>query len=144
MMDEQPNRNKQTIFHMGQAYLERVHELMRALDRVTLERDGPQIDKNIPHWNHNLALLIALYKELAPKMTEEERAIHENGLQVMKDTFKKSISAKKPMPGKMGMVTINTGFQDMFDKFELSLRLIAEKRGLLLPDKKSMDDAAEL
>lgn len=128
--------DKKAVFHGGFFYLERINEILKALDHVTTVRHiGPNYETL---WRQNYSLLISLFKEIYPKMNKDERTEHLEASKVVKEQFNSAMQNYK------NGNSFSTIFLDYFDLWEINLRDITEMRGLNMPNKADMSDAADL
>ena len=130
---------KQSVWHGGQAFLERIDEIQQSLDVITVKRE---VETNkaalLKLWLQNYSLLNAFFKEIYPKMNKEERESHKVAQKVVKNYVDKA---------KHDLLTgnkIDLSFIEMMDRWERKLKVICEVRGLTLPDKADMREAMEL
>lgn len=135
-MDTEKSPEKKALFHGGFFYLERINELLKALDIVTMTRytDPEQIKL----WSQNYSLLNALFKEIYPKMSKEEKEEHIEAATEVKKQWDDAAACYKS-----GRET-STKFLAYFDVWELNLRDITERKGLNMPNKLDMSEATEL
>lgn len=130
------NIDKKSVFHGGFFYLQRIDEILKALDTVTSLRHTDQ--NPIKRWRENYSLLNCLFKEIYPKMKAEEKKEHKEAVTTVKQELEQAIKDFKSK-GKT-----NDKFFLYFDEWELCLRDIAEARGLNMPDKSDITEATDL
>lgn len=130
-MDFEPG---QTQFHGGFFYIQRIHRILLALDEITARRTDVAGDMaGLLRLNYNI--LNALFKELSPKMDEKLRTKHIEAADILKKELEENI--KKYSKEK----TMSMELEKKFDGWERELKIFAEKKGLLVPDKMSPGDA---
>lgn len=137
-----PENSKESKFHGAFMYLERLDRIFQGLDSVTLAREHGTVDDRIGLWRKNLSLLRTLFKELYPKMTDEEKKKNASYAVATKKQYENALRNTRRRDD--GKVDIDLGFVWVFDEWELELRNIAESRGLIMPDKKTMESAVDL
>ena len=72
-MVDAPIDSRQSAYHMAFQYLERIHEILKALDNITVMRAREsEPRKLLMIWTDNFSLLNSLYKELVGKMSKAE------------------------------------------------------------------------
>jgi len=134
-------RGKKTLFHGGFNYLERIDALLKQLDDVKIpdtESEQSILGIGINQYQSRWALLKCLFSELYPKMDELERRSHLLVYKLGEQYFNKTmndINTHRRM--------INCDFMELFDSWELELRDMVEKKGLLMPSAKDGLDAAD-
>ena len=126
-----------TQFHGGFQFLERVDNILKGLDIVTVSREVTEDKQLLMCWRQNYSLIISLYKELYPKMNDNEKFKHEEIRKFVNQHYNKSIHEFKTQK------RTNTEFLNWLDQWELELRQLAENKGLLMPDRESDLSATE-
>ena len=140
LIGEETPRNKQSAYHGGFSFLDRLNELEKALDIVTIPsqtRYGIQGLTIIEH-HQRLALLINFFKELRRKMSKDNKEKHSLK---MKECQKAFDIARDEMLSKK--TKINGNFIRLFDEWEFDLRDVVEQKGLLMPSKKGTGEASK-
>ena len=121
---------RKTQFHGALFYSERINEILKAINTIRLsEADNYNNRSMLNIWQKKYELINGLFSELYGKMNDKERKEHKNGKEVVKIYFlnaKNSYLAGKKTP---------MFFLDLFDEWELELRALAEKKGLIMPDR---------
>ena len=145
---DQEERHKQTMFHGGFLYVERLDKIFKCLDEICLPtptQEKSNTDKfakqelvmgvTLRRIMQRHALLNVLFRELFPKMNPEERTEHKDANKECSSEFR-TFQVKILNGGKA-----NPDVLEMFDEWELELRALADKKGLLMPTKQSGLDA---
>lgn len=116
----------QSQFNSGIACLERIDLVLRLLNKITVKRNFcPASTKNVKNYQINYSLIIALFKELQPKMVSSE-----------KESF---LERMKQVRGRIGTFD---AFEKL-DEIEFDLRSFAQEKGMLMPDRATATGAAE-
>ncbi|MFC1704714.1 hypothetical protein ACFLZ6_00110 [Nanoarchaeota archaeon] len=130
-------REKKSLFHGGFAYLERIDGILRALDEIAIS-NGTCSTLSIRQYIAWHGLLKSLFKELYPKMGKQEREEH----LAMMEEVTKGVSILEEA-SRRKQTRVPKTIIDSFYFWELSLRDVVGKKGLLMPSKRDGLDATE-
>lgn len=113
------NYEEQTVFNQGIATLFRMDDALKGANMSTVTAN----------YQNHLRVLRVLFKELSPFMKDEEYAEHQTQQTKCIKFYNLYLSTKK----KGGQIDKN--FIYYFDDWEIMLRRIMKKKGLLMPAK---------
>lgn len=139
---EKPDEHeKKSQYHGGMQYLERIDAILKAIDQtsISFSTDQPTwCGLTCAAWQTKHSLLVVLFKEIYPKLTDKEKKYH-NEMQLK--------AATNFTKGRSEMVNpkisrIDSTFMGIFDKWEKELRELVNAKGLLMPSKQDGIDAA--
>ena len=139
-VEERIEEKRKSQLHGGMLYLERIDGILKSLDMAAVLFDGERPELcGLPKRKHQqrLSLLKVLFRELSPKMADTEKESHfAKQLEIQKewDTLEEALL--------MGRRKVSGRFSRLFDIWEIELRDVIEKKGLLMPDKATSLDAA--
>lgn len=96
-------------------------------------------DKNYPKYKD---CLIIFFKEISPKLNDKEI---EDVNKKLKEIYKEEENYNKELIKNSDEENISfmSDYPTLLDEFDMKLRRYADKKGLLIPDKKSIYDSEE-
>ena len=130
MNKDETGKEQQTQYHGGMFYTTRIHEILQMLDTLPIMECGNNTAHRAKIWEQRFQLLNSLFKELYCKMNDQERIEHKNGKEVVRTYF---VRARGDY---LKQRKVNPFFLELFDEWEMELRALAERKGLIMPDKK--------
>lgn len=134
-MDETPT----VKFNAAIASTERLHHLLEDCNDFSRQVDIGSLSSRVEHMKLWENTIDAVYKEIYPKITNNSKDIDELFNKIGTINISKSIYNN---PSETKFIIIEEEFnkkKTLLRSLELKLRFLADKVGLLIPNKKSMN-----
>lgn len=142
LLGRSDEKGRTALFHGGFQYLERIHHILQALDYcsvgdITAETHSLR-GLTARQYEKRLSLLKVLFRELSPKMTEEQKEYNFKVQLFLDGEFQKVRDVLARGGGH-----VSTRFMTYFDAWEIELRSFADEKGLLMAEKRGDLDATD-